>query len=85
MSWKVIHDIIVPRCTGKTIRVNRGQIFRVIEYEGKQVLDLNFLNAHNYKEHFAAEFQELAFKDQVRDKIFSKNAIQLLELSWADA
>jgi uncharacterized protein YcgI (DUF1989 family) len=32
MSWKVIQDIIVPRCSGKTIRVNRGQIFRVIEY-----------------------------------------------------
>jgi len=56
MAWKVIQDLIVPRATGKTLRVNKGQVFRVIEYEGKQVLDLTFLNAHNYKEHFAAEF-----------------------------
>jgi len=56
MAWKVVQDVIVPRCTGKTMRVNKGQVFRVIEYEGKQVLDLTFLNAHNYKEHFAGEF-----------------------------
>ncbi len=31
------------------------------------------------------EFQELAFKDQVKDKILSKNTIQLLEMSRADA
>jgi uncharacterized protein YcgI (DUF1989 family) len=55
MAWKVVKDLVVPRCTGKTIRVNKGEIFRVIEYEGKQVLDLTFVNAHNYKERFAAE------------------------------
>ena len=37
MAWKVVQDLIVPRCTGKTLRVNKGQVFRVIEYEGKQV------------------------------------------------
>ena len=56
MEWKVIRDLVVPRCTGKSLRVNKGQVFRVIQYEGKQVLDLTFLNAHNYKEHFASEF-----------------------------
>ena len=56
MKWKVIQDVVVPKSTGKTFRVNKGQIFRVIEHEGKQVLDLNFLNARNYKEHFAAQF-----------------------------
>ena len=56
MAWKVIQDLVVPRRTGKTMRVNKGQVFRVIEYEGKQGCDLTFLNSHNYKEHFAAEF-----------------------------
>ena len=56
MVLKVVQDVVVPRSTGKTMRVDRGQIFRVIEHEGKQVVDLTFLNAHNYKEHFAAEF-----------------------------
>jgi len=55
MALKVVRDIVVPRCTGKTMRVDRGQIFRVIEHEGKQVVDLTFLNAENYKEQFAAE------------------------------
>ena len=52
---KILQDIVVPRCSGKTIRVERGQVFRVIAHEGKQVVDLTFLNADNYKEHFAAE------------------------------
>jgi uncharacterized protein len=56
MAWKVIEDIVVPRDTGKTMRVNKGQMFRVIEYEGKQVCDLTFLNAHNYKEQYASEY-----------------------------
>jgi uncharacterized protein YcgI (DUF1989 family) len=55
MPLKVLQEIIVPRCSGKTLRVNRGQIFRVLAHEGKQVADLTFLNAHNYREHFAAE------------------------------
>lgn len=55
MALTVIEDLVVPKSTGKTMRVNKGQVFRVIEHEGKQVVDLTFLNAHNYKEHFAAE------------------------------
>lgn len=55
MDWKIVQDIVVPRCSGKTIRVDKGQRLRVIEHEGKQVVDLTFLNAHNYKEQFAAE------------------------------
>ena len=51
----ILQDIVVPRCSRKTIRVERGQVFRVIAHEGKQVVDLTFLNADNYKEHFAAE------------------------------
>jgi hypothetical protein len=56
MNWKVVQDFVVPKCSGKTVRVDEGQRLRVIEHEGKQVLDLTFLNAHNYKEQFAAEF-----------------------------
>jgi len=47
---------IVPRCTGKAFRVDRGQRFRVVECEGKQVASLMFFNAANYKEQFMAEF-----------------------------
>jgi uncharacterized protein YcgI (DUF1989 family) len=51
----VVQDLVVPRCSGKAMHVRRGQIFRAIAHEGKQVLDLTFLNAHNYREHFSAE------------------------------
>ena len=55
MTWTVVQDLVVPKSSGKTMRVNKGQVFRVLEHEGKQVADMTFLNAHNYKEHFAAE------------------------------
>ena len=56
MTSKVINEFVIPKCTGKAFRVNKGQAFRVIEHEGKQVAGLIFLNAHNYKEQFMAEF-----------------------------
>ena len=56
MSSKIINEFVIPRCTGKAFRVNKGQLFRVIEYEGKQTAGLIFLNAHNYKEQFMAEY-----------------------------
>ena len=59
MALKIVQDIVVPKSSGKTLRINKGQVFRVIEHEGKQVVDLTFLNAENYKEHFAAESSAL--------------------------
>ena len=56
MSSKIINEFVIPKCTGKAFRVNKGQAFRVMEYAGKQVAGLIFLNAHNYKEQFMAEF-----------------------------
>ena len=42
MSWEVVEDIVVPKSTGKTMKIKKGQTFRVIEHEGKQVVDLTF-------------------------------------------
>ncbi len=58
-GWRVVKDLVVPKCTGKAMQVRRGQVFRAIAHEGKQVLDLTFLNAHNYREHFSAELSAL--------------------------
>jgi len=55
MELNVVNDIVVPKASGKSIRVKKGQVFRILMHEGKQVVDLSFINAHNYKEHFAAE------------------------------
>lgn len=56
MPQKVNNEFVIPKCTGKACRVNKGQAIRVIEHEGKQVAGLIFLNAHNYGEQFMAEF-----------------------------
>lgn len=56
MSSKPKESFIVPKCTGKAFRVGRGQKFRVVQFEGKQVASLMFFNARNYKEQFMAEF-----------------------------
>ncbi len=54
MSRRVIREFIVPKGTGKGFVVKKGQVLRVIEIGGGQVADIIFLNAHNYKEQFAA-------------------------------
>ena len=56
MSEKVISEFVIPKCTGKAFQLNKGQLLRVIEHEGKQVAGVMFFNAHNYKEQFMAEF-----------------------------
>ena len=56
MSSKVINEFVIPKCMGKAFKVRKGQLFRVIEIEGKQVASLMFFNANNYKEQFMAEF-----------------------------
>ncbi len=48
MSASIISDFIVPKRTGKAFKVNKGQLLRVIECEGKQVASLMFFNEHNY-------------------------------------
>ena len=43
MSDNLIDEFVIPKCSGKAFKVNRGQRLRVIEYEGKQVASLMFL------------------------------------------
>ena len=78
MPQQVIDEFIIPKCTGKAFRINKGQTLRVIEHEGKQVAGLIFLNAHNYKEQAMASFsgdlsQALGIGNRYRlGKVFSK-------------
>ena len=53
-SRKLIEEFIIPKCSGKAFILKKGQILRVTAHEGKQVADIKFLNANNYKEQFAA-------------------------------
>ncbi len=54
MSRRIVDEFVIPKCTGKAFVVKKGQVLRVIAHEGKQVADIAFLNAYNYKEQFAA-------------------------------
>ncbi|MBI2873895.1 MAG: urea carboxylase-associated family protein [Firmicutes bacterium] len=54
MAKRKVSELIVPRCEGKAFEVMKGQLFRVIAHEGKQVGDVTFLNLHNFKETFNA-------------------------------
>lgn len=49
---EILHESIVAPGNGIALVVNKGQVFRVTMVEGKQVADIVFFNAHNYKESF---------------------------------
>jgi len=55
MPLETIKSVIAPKARGGSLKIKKGQIFRVIAHEGKQVLDLTFLNANDYKEQYASE------------------------------
>ena len=47
-------EIFVPAAQGRAFTVKNGQIFRIAQVEEKQVADVIFLNANDYKETFNA-------------------------------
>ena len=53
-SRRLVEEFIIPKCSARAFIVRKGQVLRVIAHEGKQVADIKFLNAHDYKEQFAA-------------------------------
>lgn len=56
MKEKVVDDFIVPARHGKGFVVRKGQVMSIIEVEGKQMADVVFLNANDYREVFAASW-----------------------------
>ncbi len=51
---RVIEEFVIPKCSSKAFVVEKGQVLRVIAHEGKQVADIRFLNAHDYREQFSS-------------------------------
>lgn len=47
-----IIDFLMPARTGKAVVVNKGEVLRIIEEEGKQVADVIIFNADDHKEKF---------------------------------
>ncbi len=55
-SRRVVDEFVIPKCSSNAFVVKKGQVLRVIAHEGKQVADIRFLNAHDYREQFAARW-----------------------------
>jgi len=53
-SRKLVQEFIVPAGEARAFMLKKGQVLRIVEVEGKQVADIVFLNAHDYKEAFHA-------------------------------
>jgi hypothetical protein len=51
---RIIDEFVVPARYGRGLVVEQGQILRIEEVEGKQVVDATFLNADNHREGFHA-------------------------------
>lgn len=56
MKERVADEFIVPARHGKAFVVRKGQVMSIIEVEGKQMADVVFLNANDYREVFAASW-----------------------------
>jgi uncharacterized protein YcgI (DUF1989 family) len=54
MKEKVVSEFNIPAGHGQAFVVHRGQLVSFIEVEGKQMADIVFLNANDYKEAFHA-------------------------------
>ncbi|MBI2854475.1 MAG: urea carboxylase-associated family protein [Chloroflexi bacterium] len=87
---KIVEEFVIPKCTGKAFRLDRGRVLRVIEPEGGQVAGLMFFNAHNYKEQFMAEFSGSLSRftglgtRYAMGKLFSKVPFENLMLTVTD-
>jgi len=50
----LVEEFIIPKASAKAFMLRSGQVLRVTAHEGKQVADIKFLNAHDYREQVSA-------------------------------
>jgi len=55
---KLVKEFVIRKKSSKAFVVKKGQVLRVIAHEGRQVADIRFLNAHDYREQFTAAISE---------------------------
>ncbi len=52
MASDLVRAFTIPKCEGRSFEITKGQIFRVIAAEGKQVGDMTLLNLQDFNEKF---------------------------------
>lgn len=58
---KLLYEKIIPPKTGLAVEVRKGQLFRVIDLEGKQVVDTILLNLNNPREKLSTSYSRSRF------------------------
>jgi len=53
-SCRLVDEFVISKCSAKAFHLKKGQVLRVIAHEGKQVADIKFFNANDYREQVAA-------------------------------
>lgn len=51
---KLVENFIIPKATGRAFVVQKGQVLRITQPEGPQVVDLNAFNAERPREHLGS-------------------------------
>lgn len=58
---KVVHEQVIPPKTGLAVIVKQGQHLRVIDLEGKQVVDMAVFNLHNPREKLSTSYSRTRY------------------------
>jgi uncharacterized protein YcgI (DUF1989 family) len=51
---KIIEEFVIPKCEGRSFKIKKGHILRIIEIEGVQAADMIAFNLYDFKESYSA-------------------------------
>ncbi len=54
MAKKVVKELIIPATEGRSFTVKKGQVLRIIQVEGLQMVDMIAFNLHDFRESLSA-------------------------------
>lgn len=73
MSRRVVRELIIPKCEGRSFTVRKGQVLRVIEVDGPQAADMIAFNLHDFRESISAWLtRHLSGNFTKAEKIYSR-------------
>lgn len=53
MAGALLSELVIPKREGRSLQLQRGQVLRVIAWEGKQVADIAVFNLHDLRETYS--------------------------------
>lgn len=51
-NFKLVSSQVILACSGRGFKVDKGQVFRIVQIDGPQIGDVWFFNQHDTNEHF---------------------------------